>query len=88
MNIIKELDLQFVYGKIYLRLDIPSQQIGPEYARWSSTIRNKLESFTVEMTTLRLKQDVRSATNWITFHASLETAALLRSREQDAAWAQ
>ncbi|WP_027720907.1 motility associated factor glycosyltransferase family protein [Maridesulfovibrio zosterae] len=58
MNIIKDLDLQFVYGKIYLRLDIASQQIGPEYARWAATIRDKMESFSVEMTTLRLKQDV------------------------------
>ncbi|CCO22137.1 motility associated factor glycosyltransferase family protein [Maridesulfovibrio hydrothermalis] len=58
MSIIKDLDLQFVYGKIYLRLDMASQQIGPEYARWSANIRNKMESFTVEMTTLRLKQDV------------------------------
>ncbi|MBI9112485.1 motility associated factor glycosyltransferase family protein [Maridesulfovibrio ferrireducens] len=58
MSIIKDLDLQFVYGKIYLRLDMPSQQIGPEYARWSATIRDKMESFSVEMTTLRLKQDV------------------------------
>ncbi|WP_320169158.1 6-hydroxymethylpterin diphosphokinase MptE-like protein [Maridesulfovibrio sp.] len=58
MSIIKELDLQFVYGKIYLRLDLPSQQIGPEYARWAATIRNRMESFSVEMTTLRLKQDV------------------------------
>ncbi|SDL39084.1 Uncharacterized conserved protein [Maridesulfovibrio ferrireducens] len=58
MSIIKDLDLQFVYGKIYLRLDMPSQQIGPEYARWTATIRDKMESFSVEMTTLRLKQDV------------------------------
>ena len=58
MNTIKDLDLQFVYGKIYLRLDLPSQQLGPEYAAWSATVRNKMESFTVEMTTLRLKQDV------------------------------
>ncbi|WP_320005854.1 6-hydroxymethylpterin diphosphokinase MptE-like protein [Maridesulfovibrio sp.] len=58
MTIIKDLDLQFVYGKIYLRQDMASQQLGPEYARWSTVIRKKLESFSAEMTTLRLKQDV------------------------------
>ncbi|WP_319765169.1 6-hydroxymethylpterin diphosphokinase MptE-like protein [Maridesulfovibrio sp.] len=58
MSIIKELDLQFVYGKIYLRLDMPSQQIGPEYSILASTLRSMMESFTAEMTTLRLKQDV------------------------------
>ncbi len=76
MSIIKELDLQFVYGKIYLRLDMPSQQLGPEYARWSATIRNKLESFTVEMTTLRLKQDVMVGNELDNFSRILEDGTI------------
>lgn len=76
MSIIKELDLQFVYGKIYLRLDLPSQQIGPEYARWSSTIRDKMESFTVEMTTLRLKQDVMVGNELDNFSRILEDGSI------------
>lgn len=55
---IKNLDLQYVYGKIYLRGDLPSRQIGPEYARWMNTVKHRLENFTVEMITLRCRQDV------------------------------
>jgi len=55
---IKNLDLQYVYGKIYLRSDIPSRQLGPEYARWMETVKNRLENFSVEMITLRCRQDV------------------------------
>jgi len=58
MEVVKNLDLQYVYGKIYLRADVPSQQIGPEYALWMQTVKNRLENFSVEMVTLRLRQDV------------------------------
>ncbi|MDP3428444.1 MAG: DUF115 domain-containing protein [Humidesulfovibrio sp.] len=58
MEVVKNLDLQHVYGKIYLRADVPSQQIGPEYAQWMHTVKNRLENFSVEMVTLRLRQDV------------------------------
>lgn len=57
-NIIKNLDLQFIYGKIHLRGDIPSQQLGPEYARWTKIVRDKLENFSLELSTLRYRQDV------------------------------
>ncbi|OGR37466.1 MAG: hypothetical protein A2051_07400 [Desulfovibrionales bacterium GWA2_65_9] len=58
MEVVKNLDLQYVYGKIYLRADVPSRQIGPEYAQWMDTVKNRLENFSVEMVTLRLRQDV------------------------------
>lgn len=58
MEVVKNLDLQYVYGKIYLRADVPSQQIGPEYAQWMINVKNRLENFSVEMVTLRLRQDV------------------------------
>jgi len=58
MEYIKNLDLQYVYGKIYLRGDLPCRQIGPEYARWMQTVKHRLENFSVEMVTLRCRQDV------------------------------
>jgi hypothetical protein len=58
MEVVKNLDLQYVYGKIFLRADVPSRQIGPEYAQWMNTVKNRLENFSVEMVTLRLRQDV------------------------------
>lgn len=57
-EVIRNLDLQFVYGQIHLKSDIPSQQLGPEYAQWSTLIKNKLENFSLELSTLRYRQDV------------------------------
>ena len=57
-EVIKNLDLQFIYGQLHLKGDLASQQMGPEYARWSTIIRNKLENFSLEMSTLRFRQDV------------------------------
>lgn len=57
-EVIRNLDLQFIYGQIHLKGDLPSQQLGPEYARWTSTIRGKLENFSLELSTLRFRQDV------------------------------
>ena len=55
---VKNLDLQYVYGNIYLRGDVPSRQLGPEYARWMNIVKHRLENFSVEMVTLRCRQDV------------------------------
>ncbi|MDD3312468.1 6-hydroxymethylpterin diphosphokinase MptE-like protein [Pseudodesulfovibrio sp.] len=57
-EVIRNLDLQFVYGQIHLKSDIPSQQLGPEYARWSSILKGKLENFSLELSTLRYRQNV------------------------------
>lgn len=57
-EVIKNLDLQFIYGQIHLKGDIPSQQLGKEYAWWTKTIRHKLENYSLELTTLRHRQDV------------------------------
>ncbi len=57
-SVIKQLDLQFIHGRIHLRSDMPSRQLGAEYAQLSNMVKDKLESFSVEMTTLRLRQDL------------------------------
>lgn len=57
-RVVQSADVQFTFGSIYLRTDIPSQQISPEYAKWSRLCRETLENFSVEMRTLRLKQDI------------------------------
>ena len=57
-EVIRNLDLQFIYGQIHLKGDIPSQQLGPEYARWTKIVRDKLENFSLELSTLRYRQDV------------------------------
>ncbi|MGL1861602.1 MAG: DUF115 domain-containing protein [Pseudodesulfovibrio sp.] len=57
-DVIRNLDLQFIYGQIHLKGDIPSQQLGPEYAQWTKIVRDKLENFSLELSTLRFRQDV------------------------------
>lgn len=57
-DVIKNLDLQFIYGQIHLKGDLPSRQLGPEYARWTTLIKNRLENFSLELSTLRYRQDV------------------------------
>ncbi|NDV20799.1 DUF115 domain-containing protein [Pseudodesulfovibrio sp. JC047] len=57
-QVIRNLDLQFIYGQIHLKSDIPSRQLGPEYAKWSRIIKNRLENFSLELSTLRFRQDV------------------------------
>ncbi|MBU1003767.1 MAG: DUF115 domain-containing protein [Proteobacteria bacterium] len=50
-------DLQFIYGAVKFRSDIPSRQLGPEYARWSETAQKNMENIAMELTTLRRMQD-------------------------------
>ena len=57
-EVIRNLDLQFIYGQIHLKADIPSQQLGPEYARWGNLLKGKLENFSLELSTLRFRQNV------------------------------
>lgn len=56
-EMVRGLDLQFLFGRVVVREDLPSRQIGPEYAHWIQRCRARLESFSVEMTTLRMQQD-------------------------------
>ncbi|MBF0480392.1 MAG: motility associated factor glycosyltransferase family protein [Desulfovibrionaceae bacterium] len=54
---VKHLDVAFIFGQIYLRPDYTLRQLGPEYDLWSRITREKLENFSVELATLRLKQE-------------------------------
>jgi hypothetical protein len=75
-EIIKNLDLQYIYGKIYLRADMPSRQIGAEYAQWMTLARQRLENFSVEMVTLRCRQDVMVGNELKNFQRALADGSL------------
>ena len=75
-EVVKNLDLQYVYGRIFLRADMPSRQIGPEYAQWMNTVKNRLENFSVEMVTLRLRQDVMVGNELKNYHRALSDGNL------------
>jgi hypothetical protein len=74
---IQRLDLNLVYGSIHLRPDLPSQQIGPEYARVADVTRGKLENFSVELATLRLKQEVMVGNELSNFAEAMNDGSLL-----------
>ncbi|WP_147820829.1 motility associated factor glycosyltransferase family protein [Salidesulfovibrio onnuriiensis] len=76
-QVIKNLDLQYIYGQIHLRLDVPSQQIGPEYAQWSRIVKHKLENFTVELATLRFRQDTMVGNELKNFKRAMGDGSLL-----------
>jgi hypothetical protein len=75
-EVVRNLDLQFVYGKIHLKSDIPSQQLGPEYARWSSIIKGKLENFSLELSTLHFRQNVMVGNEINNFRKALADGSL------------
>lgn len=76
MEVIKNLDLQFIYGQIHLKGDIPSQQLGKEYAWWTRTLRDKLENFSLELSTLRFRQDVMVGNEINNFRRALSDGSL------------
>ncbi|MBW2154295.1 MAG: motility associated factor glycosyltransferase family protein [Deltaproteobacteria bacterium] len=55
--VFQQLCLQHEFGDIFLRQDIPSQQIGPEYMFWAQRCTEVLTDLRVEMNTLRESQD-------------------------------
>ncbi|GFM33609.1 hypothetical protein DSM101010T_19740 [Desulfovibrio subterraneus] len=55
---VRSCDTQFLFGKIYMRADMPSQQISPQYAYWTRECKEMLEHLSVEMGTLRRAQDI------------------------------
>jgi hypothetical protein len=76
-EVVTNLDLQYAFGNIILRIDVPSQQLGPEYARWGIWIREKLENFGVEFNTLRLRQDTMVGNELRNFDRAMRDGSLL-----------
>jgi len=79
---IKNLDLQYIYGKIYLRSDLPSRQLNADYARWMDTVKHRLENFSVEMITLRCRQDVMVGNELKNYRRAQNDGSLLRLKEK------
>ena len=54
---ISRFTLPCLFGKIFLRSDLPSRQLGPEYAIWAEQAKEALEYLRVELNTVRNSQD-------------------------------
>ncbi|MFW5487221.1 MAG: motility associated factor glycosyltransferase family protein [Desulfovibrio sp.] len=76
MDHIRELDVQFIFGRIELKEDLPSRQLGPEYAQWSKRAKARLDSFSIELTTLRSRQDMMVGNELKNFQKALSDGSL------------
>ncbi len=74
---IKELDVSFLFSKINLRSDMACKQLGPEYASITIFARNKLESLSVELSTLRLKQETMVGNELSNYQRAIAGGGLL-----------
>jgi len=77
LDMVRKLDLQFLFGRVILREDTPSRQIGPEYAHWLQRAKARMESFSVEMTTLRMRQDLMVGNELKNFARAARDGSLL-----------
>lgn len=68
---IRGCDKQFLFGRILLQADLPSQQIGPAYAHWTRICREQLDALSVELSTLRRAQDVMVGNELSNFRRAL-----------------
>lgn len=57
LRVISQMILPCIFGKIVMRSDIPSLQLGPEYAIWAGQCREALEDLRLRVTTMRRSQD-------------------------------
>ncbi len=72
------LDVSFLFSRIHTRNDMASRQLGPEYARAADLVRAKLESLSVELTTLRQKQEVMVGNELQNFSRAMRDGSLAR----------
>jgi len=52
------LDLHYLFGKIHILPDLPSHQLGSEYARWTDECKALLENLTCDLNTVRQRQSI------------------------------
>jgi hypothetical protein len=74
--VVQNLDLQFLYGRIFLRQDLPSSQLSPLYSQWSKKAQARLENFSVELNTLRHRQDLMVGNELKNFQRAMEEGSI------------
>ncbi len=81
-KVIWQLELQYLFGNILVLADIPSHQLGPEYAMWTHHWKEILENITCDINTLRLKQDVMVGNELKNFSRAIHDGDLLPLHNQ------
>lgn len=72
------LDVSFLFARINLRSDLASTQMGPEYAQTLAMVQAKLESLSVELNTLRFKQETMVGNELRNFSRAMHDGSLNR----------
>ncbi len=80
-EVLKTLDVCFLFGKIHLRADMACKQFGPDYARWTAHVRARLENTSVELSTLRQKQGVMVGNELKNYQQAMNEGSLLGLRD-------
>ena len=75
---LQTLDVSFLFSRIYLRSDLACKQMGPEYARMAELTKAKMESLSVELTTLRHKQEVMVGNELRNYGRAMDEGSLAR----------
>ncbi|MYL82018.1 DUF115 domain-containing protein [Desulfovibrio aerotolerans] len=75
---LQNLDVSFLFSRIYLRSDLACKQMGPEYAQMSVLTQAKLENLSVELTTLRHKQEVMVGNELHNYGRAMNDGSLAR----------
>lgn len=75
-DILRRLDVQYLFGSVHLRIDLPSQQISPAYSEWGGIVKGMLDNFGLEMVTLRNVQDVMVSNELDNFRTALRNGSL------------
>lgn len=75
---IQKLDLHYLFGSIHLRADLPSRQLGPQYAQWARFCQETLENLSVELSTLRMRQDTMVRNELQNYRASLRHGSVTK----------
>ena len=81
-KVVWPLNLQYMFGNIVVRPDIPSRQLGPEYAVWTDQWKEVLEGLSVEMNTLGARQDIMIGNELKNFARAMEDGSLLPLKNQ------
>ncbi|KHK01778.1 motility associated factor glycosyltransferase family protein [Desulfovibrio sp. TomC] len=75
---LQNLDVSFLFSRIYLRNDMACKQMGPEYSRLTALVKAKLENLSVDLTTLRQKQEVMVGNELRNYARAMNEGSLAR----------
>jgi len=81
-KIIWRLEIEYFFGKIFVLADLPSYQLGPEYAMWAERCKDVLDCFGADLNTMRMKQDTMVQNELGNYARAMKDGNLLSLRGQ------